>query len=45
MGVDVGGLQEGVEALQGGLDGWFACSPGAHEFGGVVEGGLTLLAG
>ena len=41
----MGGLQEGVKAMQGGLDGTFAGSPGTHEFGGVVEGGLALLAG
>ena len=34
-----------MEALQGGLDGLFAGSSGAHKFRGVVEGGLALLAG
>jgi hypothetical protein len=41
----MGGLQEGVQAVQGGLDGVFAGSAGAHEFASVGEGGLALLAG
>jgi hypothetical protein len=42
---NVSGLQEGVKAVQGGLDGVFADSPGAHEFADVGEGVLALLAG
>ena len=39
------GLQEGVKACEGGVDGAFAGTFLAHEFGDAVEGGLALLAG
>ena len=39
------GLQEGVKAGEGGVDGAFAGAFLAHDFCDAVEGGLALLAG